>query len=416
MLAAVESADLLGICLKKIKGLRNKDIKLIDAGFIWTEPHSKRLIVKLTVQKEVMGGVMFRDTVQVMFKEENQMCPDCTKQTVSMEWGAKVQVRQKVQHQRTLLYLEQLIIRFKAQRQVMGLKKVKGGLDFFFPDKTAAKTFCDFIKTHVACQVSASSQLVSHDTKNNTHSVKFTYAVELIPICKDDLVCLPAKLAKSMGRIGPLVLCSKVTSSLHVLDPVTMVRAEISSERFFKTPFKALATKAELASFTVLDITSVAGYVSKEGESQSMWEVEIAPEEDFTVTYNLRTHIGKGLDVGDSVQGYVLATANFNEEGCDVDSLPEVVIVKRLQERAERKKKLKLKSLVAHEGKIDDDGGEEAEEDGAGAAEEVDMFLEELEEDEDLRRQLQIEGREELEDRASVVGEEEVQVLVMEDK
>lgn len=25
-------------------------VKLVDAGFIWTEPHSKRLKVKLTIQ------------------------------------------------------------------------------------------------------------------------------------------------------------------------------------------------------------------------------------------------------------------------------------------------------------------------------------------------------------------------------
>jgi NMD protein affecting ribosome stability and mRNA decay len=37
--------------LKKIKGL-NK-VKLIDASWVWTEPHSRRLKVKLTVQKEV---------------------------------------------------------------------------------------------------------------------------------------------------------------------------------------------------------------------------------------------------------------------------------------------------------------------------------------------------------------------------
>jgi hypothetical protein len=47
----LESRELLAICLKKLKGL-NK-VRLIDAGFVWTEPHSKRLRVKLTVQKEV---------------------------------------------------------------------------------------------------------------------------------------------------------------------------------------------------------------------------------------------------------------------------------------------------------------------------------------------------------------------------
>jgi NMD protein affecting ribosome stability and mRNA decay len=29
------------------------EVRLVDAGFIWTEPHSKRIKVKLTIQKEV---------------------------------------------------------------------------------------------------------------------------------------------------------------------------------------------------------------------------------------------------------------------------------------------------------------------------------------------------------------------------
>ena len=28
-------------------------VRLIDAGFVWTEPHSQRIKVKLTIQKEV---------------------------------------------------------------------------------------------------------------------------------------------------------------------------------------------------------------------------------------------------------------------------------------------------------------------------------------------------------------------------
>lgn len=47
----MESRELLAICLRKLKGLSK--VRLIDAGFIWTEPHSKRLRVKLTIQKEV---------------------------------------------------------------------------------------------------------------------------------------------------------------------------------------------------------------------------------------------------------------------------------------------------------------------------------------------------------------------------
>jgi len=49
--AKPESSELLAICLKRLKGL-NK-VRLKDAHFIWTEPHSKRLRVSLTIQKEV---------------------------------------------------------------------------------------------------------------------------------------------------------------------------------------------------------------------------------------------------------------------------------------------------------------------------------------------------------------------------
>ena len=41
--ASLESKELLRLCLKKIKGL-NK-VRLIDAGFAWTEPHSMRIKV-----------------------------------------------------------------------------------------------------------------------------------------------------------------------------------------------------------------------------------------------------------------------------------------------------------------------------------------------------------------------------------
>ena len=37
-----------------------KQVKLIDASFIWTEPHSKRLKLKLTIQKEVFSGVILQ--------------------------------------------------------------------------------------------------------------------------------------------------------------------------------------------------------------------------------------------------------------------------------------------------------------------------------------------------------------------
>merc|ERR1711974_592355 len=43
----LESKELLSLCIKKVRGLTKT--KLVDASFIWTEPHSMRLKVKLTI-------------------------------------------------------------------------------------------------------------------------------------------------------------------------------------------------------------------------------------------------------------------------------------------------------------------------------------------------------------------------------
>ena len=50
---SLESRELLRVCLTRLKGL--KGVHLVDAGFLWTEPHSKRIKVKLAIQKEVIA-------------------------------------------------------------------------------------------------------------------------------------------------------------------------------------------------------------------------------------------------------------------------------------------------------------------------------------------------------------------------
>jgi hypothetical protein len=66
--ALLESKELLTFCIKRVRNL-NKT-KLIDAGFIWTEPHSKRLKLKLTIQKEVFNGAILQQTFVVEFVVE----------------------------------------------------------------------------------------------------------------------------------------------------------------------------------------------------------------------------------------------------------------------------------------------------------------------------------------------------------
>jgi len=52
--AQPESAELLSLCLRKLRGL--KHVRLVDASWIWTEAHSRRMRIKLTVARDLVGG------------------------------------------------------------------------------------------------------------------------------------------------------------------------------------------------------------------------------------------------------------------------------------------------------------------------------------------------------------------------
>ena len=105
--AALESRELMALCLKKLKGLAA--VKLIDASFLWTEPHSKRLKIKMTIQAEVTGGAILQQTFVVEYTVAYQMCPDCHRVEAKDHWNCLVQVRQKTKQRKTLFFLEQLV-------------------------------------------------------------------------------------------------------------------------------------------------------------------------------------------------------------------------------------------------------------------------------------------------------------------
>merc|ERR550534_1070618 len=129
----LESRDLLAVCLKKIKGL--KKVKLVDAIFLYTEPHSKRLKVKIAIQKEIAQGAIVQHDFVVEFVVQNHQCDDCKRNYTPHTWVAVVQVRQKVEHRRSLFYLEQLILKHSALEKLLQVKQSPEGLDFFFASK-----------------------------------------------------------------------------------------------------------------------------------------------------------------------------------------------------------------------------------------------------------------------------------------
>ena len=117
----------------------------MDAGFIWTEPHSKRIRMKLTVQKDVLNGVKLQQVFAVEFLVQNQQCDACQRSYTEHTWRASVQVRQRVEHKRTFYLLEQLILKHGMHEKCINVEQVPEGIDFFFSERSHALKFLDFL-------------------------------------------------------------------------------------------------------------------------------------------------------------------------------------------------------------------------------------------------------------------------------
>lgn len=62
---------------------------------------------------------------------------------------------------------------------------------------------------------------------------QYTFSVEMVPICKDDLICLPRKLFQASGGVGPIVLCTRVTNVLTLLCPATLQATQLNAEQYW---------------------------------------------------------------------------------------------------------------------------------------------------------------------------------------
>lgn len=131
---------------------------------------------------------------------------------------------------------------------------------------------------------------ISTYTQHLTH-YQFSYSVELIPICKDDLVAMPIKLARQLGNISPLTLCHRVGTSVNLLDPLTLQTADVTSATYWRSPFRNLADVTELKEFIIMDIEPLGHSTGR----YHLAEATVARASDLgsnDTTYYTRTHLG----------------------------------------------------------------------------------------------------------------------------
>ena len=233
---------------------------------------------------------------------------------------SQVQVRQRVHHKRTFLYLEQLILKHNAQERALNIREMHDGLDFQYKTNSHANRLIQFVNSNFISRHKTTKQLVSHDEQNNSYHYKYSNILEISPICRDDLVILPKALAKSLGGIGPIVLIYKITTSIHMVDIHTMQTHEIDGPTYWKHMFRAMCGRERLTEFKVINIEEIDFDVntSRAAAKQkfNMVRVEICRACDygeFDKTFLVNTHLGNFITYNDTVLGYDLNQMTMQE-------------------------------------------------------------------------------------------------------
>ena len=207
---------------------------------------------------------------------------------------------------------------------------------------------------------------------------------------------LPKSLAHSLGNIPRLVICSKVSNSLQFMDPNTLQTADVQAGVYWRNPFPSLCDVTELYEFIVLDVEPTGVIKGNKG----LADITVSRAADLGVndnSYYVRSHLGGILHPGDSCMGYFLTNSNFNSdlwESLDTDNTPEVVLIKKHYARKNNKKKFrnwKWKRMdKEHNDIVAHDDLRQARQEQERAERDYEIFLQELEEDQELRQTINL--------------------------
>jgi nonsense-mediated mRNA decay protein 3 len=302
--------------------------------------------------------------------------------------------------------LEQLLLKHNAHSECLNIMTFKDGMDFYFGEQQQANRFVDFLSSHVPVKTKYARKLLSADHSANVGKFRHNHLVEIAPLCKDDLVLMPTKLAANLSNISPLALVKAISAGIHVVDPLTGDRQEIDMEKYWRHEFPCKMTGKELVPFIVLSVEPLLGAsaalrpsAKKRGFDKKvrLAECVVAREKDFGVNdmqYTCVTHLGNILKEGDTVMGYDLAGAAWANERETQDflqthgllratGLPDVVLVrKKYASKSDRF--WELRSLEMETGVVEA-GESNGKYDGAAAEKDYELFLQELEADKEMR-------------------------------
>uniref|UniRef100_A0A0D9YK74 Uncharacterized protein n=1 Tax=Oryza glumipatula TaxID=40148 RepID=A0A0D9YK74_9ORYZ len=208
--------------------------------------------------------------------------------------------------------------------------RLVASLDFFFASRSHAARLVDLVTSLSPALVVASKQLASA-----SHDTRHTFAVELCPVCRDDLVFLPKEASRDLGGLGPIVLCVKVTNALALLDTSTLRVVHLGIKEYDRCRLEPALTSRQLVEYVVLDVD----HEPAAGDGVAYAQVARASDLGKNDTiFTVRTHLGHVLNAGDHALGYDLYGANVNNHDVESHGLPDAVLVKKIYEKGSRRK------------------------------------------------------------------------------
>ena len=403
-----ESKELLSILLKKINGIKN--LRLVTASFIWTEEHCRRIKINMILEKDLTEDVIIRKNCVIEFEENDTQCDKCKKSFTPHIWKARVQIRQKIKNKKTFFYLEQILLKHNIHKLAIKIENVRNGMDFMFAKKNEAQKLVDILNGSVPSKKKQSKELVSHDTKSQNYNYKYTFLFEIPKICKEDLILLPKKLCKEFGGVNTLGICYKISSCLYFYDPVSMRKYEMNAIQYFNyenlitiIPFKGNDTEYYITDIYFEDRKfNLNTSISNINTRFAYFEANRVNDH---MNFNGSTHLGHILKHGDSVKGYDLTTLICNEEFDLLKNqkyLPDVILIRKIYP-AYKKRIWKLKRMQNIRERNMKKKKKLAEKEEKDDKEAFNDFIEEIEQDKDLRGKIDLfkndkvikEGREE---------------------
>jgi nonsense-mediated mRNA decay protein 3 len=149
--AELESVELLTHLVKRMRRL--KDLNVKDASFVWTEPHSKRIRVRVDYEQDVLGqGAKISQTVVLEFTIRDHLCKNCGKLGTKDGWSSIVQIRQHALSVGVLLRLEKDVRESGLHLHAAQIGTTGSGLDMTFNEDKHAHDLVRFVRGRVPCQ------------------------------------------------------------------------------------------------------------------------------------------------------------------------------------------------------------------------------------------------------------------------